>query len=441
MAPGPAIVDVNDSEVRVGWGGMVRGTSPGYAIIGNRDVILGDEARKLARLKPRDANSQFWNRLNLDSLGNSHATIRHHADLAYAHLRQVCADADAPPDVVFAVPGRFDREQLSLLLGLAKAGKLNPVGLVDSAVAAVASGAEPGMHVHIDVELHHALITQLEVGDEVERVHVEWVAGAGVNAVLDAWAGAATDAFIRQNRFDPLHGASTEQNLYDALNAVWQSASTGPVVLDIHGHRVRLSMDRLIQAAQPIYARLEARARELLSGSPAAGAVYLSHRCTALPGLADRCAPVRHLSPEAVIAGCETHARFLRGDGPELQFVTRLPAAMAAASPPVTVPATPTAAPSHIVCAGRAYPLGTARLYARRHHDGVEIVTQRAPGTFLVFAPTASGVEAQDVDGHPVSLNGAPLAGGIQLVPGDVLRLAGVDVPLTAIRVVDEVQA
>ena len=436
-----AIVELNDSEVRVGMEGRVSVASPGFAIIGDGGLVLGDDARRQARLRPREANNRFWSRLSLDPLENASELARHNADLAYAHLRQVHEQAGSPPEVIFAIPGIFTREQLSLLLGLAKACAFAPVGLVDSSVAALANTATPGVHVYIDVDFHQAVITELDVADEVVRTRVESVAGAGINAVLDVWAAAATDAFIQQHRFDPLQRAATEQSLYDRFAEVFQHPLRDKFVLEIEGNRVELSVGRLLQAAQSLYARIAERVTRIVAERGADGAIYLSHRAAALPGLPENFTDPRRVPPDAVIYGCENHEQFIRSNGEALQFVTRLPAMPGSAmgeAPPTTVRVAD--APTHIVCGSRAYPVGMARLFAHREaHDGVGVGSQPAPGTFAAFSQTPRGIEVEAVDGHPLSCNGERVAGARVLKVGDVLRLSESKASLTVIQVVDEI--
>jgi len=436
----PAIVELNDSEVRVGREGRVYVVSPGYAIIDDCDLVLGDDARKQARLRPREANNRFWSRLNLDPLENATEIVRHNADLAYAHLRHVHEQAGAPSEVIFAIPGLFAREQLSLLLGLAKACSFSPVGLVDSSVAALANIAAPGIHIYIDIEYHQAVITELHVSDEIVRTRVESVAGAGINAVLDVWAAAATDALIQQNRFDPLHRAAAEQILYDRLAAVLDDAPRGKLALEIEGNRVELGVGRLVKGVQSLYERIAERVQGMVAESDGPDVTYLSHRAAALPGLSENFTDPQRIPPEAVILGCEAHERSIRTDSEALQFVTRLPAMTGPAGAPTPRPVTRIAdSPTHIVCGSRAYPLGTTRLFARRRDHDVGIDSKPTAGAFAAFTRTARGVEVEAVDGHRVSCNGEHLAGARVLKAGDVLTLGESDTSLTLIQVINEI--
>ncbi len=440
MSGRPAIVELNDSELRVGMNGRVHVVSPGVAIVDDGVLVLGEEARKQARLRPRHANNRFWSRLSLDPLENATGLARHHADLAYAHLRQVLDEAGAPREVIFAVPGFFTREQLALLLGLTKAGGFVPVGIVDSAVAALAKTASLGIHAYVDVGFHQAVIVQLDVADEVVRTHVESVPGAGISAMLDAWAATATDAFIQQHRFDPLQRAATEQSLYDCFAKSFREPAGNKLTLEVEGHRVELSSGRLAQAAHALYGRIVERVDRMV-GTRGAGAIYLSDRASALPVFAEHFRNPGLLTPDAIIAGCESHEQLIRSDSESLEFVTRLPAAVpqASAAEAALPAARGTQAATHIMWAARAYPVGGAGLFAHREGQGVSLDSHQHQGAFAAFSQGLHGMEVEALDGRPLSCNGKPVTGRRMLEVGDLLTVDESEIKLLAIRVVDEI--
>ena len=67
-------------------------------------------------------------------------------------------------EVLLAVPGSFSADQLSLILGIAKACKMPVVGMVDAAVAASAHGFPGARLLHLDLLLHRVVLTEMTQG-------------------------------------------------------------------------------------------------------------------------------------------------------------------------------------------------------------------------------------------------------------------------------------
>ncbi len=71
------------------------------------------------RLQPGRVFSNFWGDLSLESLPSGAGSAATVDDLAYHHLNHVWSElGDKPDHVIFAMPGSYTREQLSLLLGM-----------------------------------------------------------------------------------------------------------------------------------------------------------------------------------------------------------------------------------------------------------------------------------------------------------------------------------
>lgn len=378
------VIELNDAGVRLATAQRCVAESPGYALLQGDRLLLGERARSEARLHPRHIQSQFWSRLSTDALPQPAPRARTLADLAYAHLLDLFADTDADDaDVVFAVPGQFDRDQLALLLGIARECPFRAVGLVDMGVAAVAAtGAGKGTAIHVDGQLHRTVITRIDAADDLIRDRVDDTAATGLISLQDAMVGLIADAFIRETRFDPLHEAGTEQRLYDSLGTwLQQLARAGEALLELdtgrNSYRVSLHQDRLVERLRPRYEQLAERLR---THSGDAAEVHLSARLAELPGLQStleaclgHCVIVR-AADDAVQQGTFTHLDRIRREGERLAFITRLPnllptgTATKAEAPPPEPAAAPTPQaepasaapprPTHVLVGHEAWPLG-----------------------------------------------------------------------------------
>ena len=88
---------------------------------------------------------------------------------------------------------------------------------MDAAVAATAATAGAGEYNHLDIHLHHTVVTSLEVSGTVKRKAVKVINDVGLLEIQDKCVNHIADLFVQQSRFDPLHHAATEQALCNRM--------------------------------------------------------------------------------------------------------------------------------------------------------------------------------------------------------------------------------
>jgi hypothetical protein len=421
------VIELNDAGLALYRGENELLVSPACALVTRDTLKVGDSAYREARLKPHLAHTQFWTKLSMDPLPQPGHRARNYADLAYAHLAHLWERGGVDDgDVILAVPSSFGREQLGLLLGIARECPFNPVGLVDSAVAAAADLARSGPILHVDLHLQRAIVTLMRANATVELESLEEVPALGIASLHDAWIALIADLFIRETRFDPLHSAESEQSIYNELPRWLQGLHDAPdVVVEITAsgspRRISLPRARLIEHVQ---ARYDALVTALSKRASALGevTVLVSHRVSMAPGLAAAIAAipgleVLALQSDAAVRGALARANEIRSSGEALAFVTRL-SASDAQRPAELVPKAPAtrARPTHLLWGHEAYaleagsvPIGgegglvrTVVCPAQLHHD--------AKGTALVNA-------AADL-----RVNGEPASAGQELYAGDRIQ-------------------
>lgn len=427
-----AIIELNDSEIRVARDADILLRSPGYAIVGKDGIELGGAAVRKARLNPRAMQNRYWLNLNLDPLSSPTARARHHADLAYAHLLSIHEQVGQPDEVVFAVPGHYTNEQLALLLGLVEASPFAAIGLVDSAVAAVASRVEPGAYVHAELHLHHTVLTQIDVADEVSRASVRVVDGAGWALILDSCAALIAELFIQQSRFDPQHHAETEQSLYnqipDVLRALRRdSESAIEISYQKATYVVKLPRAVILEALQPVY-------RQIIRELPDGRFRLLGDRLAGLPGFAESLSAAEVLAPECLFRTCRQRIDRIRSSGSALNYVTRLPAP---ASPHIVAPPAPERGSAgaasgqdeandlpitHVLCGHRAYPLVAGRQYLGA---GAGEIGARGNQSHASVSWQAGRVSVRPENGKVVLINGRRVDAPAIVGLGDKVRLEG----------------
>ncbi|MBI1732813.1 MAG: hypothetical protein HYR49_08615 [Gammaproteobacteria bacterium] len=428
MAP-PCIIELNDADIRVSRGDRPLLRSPGIAVIQGNELKLGEQAAQVAHLHPRNTYNRFWSALSQEPWPDAAGTLRHNADLAWHHLRLLHEQAGKPEQVIFAVPGSFSSAQLSLLLGISQSCSFKAAGLVDAAVAAAASVAGAGRYQHIELQLHQAVLTRIDVGNEVQRQSVDVVEGSGILAFHDAAAELVADAFIQQSRFDPLHRAETEQAVYDQLpRCLAALQSQHEILLDIAAGRsrqqARVTRDGMVARLQREYAAIVQR---LEPGRMA----LLGDRAAAMPGLAAACGAAPVLGEDAVRRGCLAHLERIQSGGPNLNFVTRLPAPEAAAlrsADPEAVtarrPARDSRAATHLLHGYLAYPVSDRTLYLSARGS---IGTAAQPTSSCSITGNGMDIRITPLADITIYVDGERVDGPRRLAAGDKISFAGSD--------------
>ncbi len=350
------LLDLNDAELTLYRDDAPIYRQPAVAHVGAKRCLFGLEALRLARLHPQQANQHYLARLNADPLPVAGARAVNHADLVYLHLLELKESlGDAGP--IVAVPGSLDAEQLGVLLGIAQEAGIELRGFVDSAVLMGSTATLPGRCWLLDLHLNSAYLTELRADTEVIKVSGQELPGCGLLSCLDGWANLLADRFLQDTRFDPLHAAATEQQLYNQLYD-WAQAGQGgastdgdfvaEIQQDGQTRRVRVPRhalgSKLMRRFQPVTQKL-----------PDNATLLLAPRCAALPelsnGLAELGLHTHNLAADALQQGCVRHAQAIAA-GP-LTLISRLPCMAVAAGPqPDTRPPA-----THVLFDNRAWPL------------------------------------------------------------------------------------
>lgn len=414
------VLDLNDADLRIARDGQVVASATGFALIEDKQVLLGDAALRQFRLHPRQANNLFWHRLNTEALAHRSGNIGSHADLVFRQLQHLSETAkiSSSDDLIIAVPAATTTDQLGLLLGITEQLGLTVSGLVDSAVAASADQEVPRQFRFVDVSLHRLSVTELSGGDDLRRTGWQDVAELSLSALLDAWVNVIADRFVRETRFDPLANAITEQQVYNQVfDWLTDGARAQELGIEVHNgaihRRIDLSTSVLVDKAVSRY-RLADKA---VDGAP----LLLSHRAAALPGFMDalraRADSVVACPAGAVFGGISRNVDAIRSTGDGVRFVTRLPSRGLKETHTSATPA-----PTHILFEGRAVAIGGGLTLTRRQFAGL-------PSTFpdgaVALSRTTAGVTLSLAAGTAVALDGLPATDGTELRCGSTIEVSG----------------
>ena len=352
------IFELNDTDLALYRGVERLYNAPAIALAQDDSVLFGEPALRLARIHPQQTNQHYFSRMNADPLPQPVASASNHADLVYLHLKEITALFDE--DVVLAVPGTMNNEQLSVLLGIADEAGLKVVGFVDAAVAAITTCKAAERTFLLDVHLQHMSLTELAITQEVNAIKTDEIRDCGLASLLNGWVNLLADRFVHETRFDPLHTASTEQQIYNQVYD-WVVGAHHRTELSVeieHANqqrRVEIPKTQLEQKAQQRFNRL-------CESLPSAASVVLSARCARIPGLVDfliiRDYEISLLAASAVPEGCTNHLEAIIGTNSDLRLVTRLPHQHEIQTPIEQ----PHRLPSHLLHNHCAIPLGSTAL-------------------------------------------------------------------------------
>lgn len=361
------IFELSDTGIQVSVGGNPVILSPGYAVLDGHNLLVGEQGIKNARLLPRWTNNRFWNQLSLEPLTNGSEKIRHHADLAFAHLDELWQEVSKQVDeVILAVPGSYSKEQLGLLLGMAKECGMPVRGVVDTAIAAVSEQKPYKSILHLDIQLHRIVLTELERGIQLRRKTITTVTQTGQFVLLDRWAHIIAQQFIQSNRFDPMHKAESEQALFDRLphwieNFTASATNTFELSLGEISHSVSISGEQLLKACTDIYPQIVQQIRTRTVTNQRVQ-LCISHRFQGFPGFLDSLALLDNcdivvLEQHAVCKGILKHLTDIRAEEDTLTYITTLPSDE---SPLTLVPPAKTIYATHILHGNLAVPIDDA---------------------------------------------------------------------------------
>ncbi len=404
-----ALLDTNDSNLQL-WQQGEALSSPGYALLEGSGYRFGQAARAAARLRPREVNTRFWWQLSTEPLQPALGPARHTADLVHAHLQDLHREGGEPGEVLLAVSGSAQRDQLALLLGIVGQCPFQAVGLVNRSVALASRYGVAGPGFHLEIQLHQAVLSELAVQDDrVELRRALPLPGCGMLQLQERLVEVIAAAFIRQTRFDPRRQAATEQQLYDALPAALaRLADSTESNIEINGYRARVSAAELRPAGE----RLFRAVREGMGAADAGGQLLADPLAGLLPGLDQELPGIEVLSGDALYQAVSAHGDSLVERTEALNLVTSLPrqrGADADPAPPAATSPEPDPA-SHILLGSVARPLLAA---GTPLPCGCELFLDR--GLWWLRGSCAAEVR----------INGEPWRADRALTSGDTLALPG----------------
>ena len=216
-----AIITINDNHILVQQQASIA-SSQGYALLLDDKVTFDltevESAIMSCRLQPQQIQNRYWQQCAQTSIGVKHSLVSNSADLIWQHLTAL-RDKFGLDDVVFVVPSHYQQQNLQLLLGIADSSGLTTQGLINKAVMITQHHAhQDGDYLHIDLQLYQTVCSLVTVKQGVAKLSdIDILNGVSIQQVQDALLREMQLSFIQNNRFDPLHYAETEQQLFNQI--------------------------------------------------------------------------------------------------------------------------------------------------------------------------------------------------------------------------------
>jgi len=443
------IIELNDGAIKVGDHSGIVASSPGFALVVGNELVLGERAEQQARLQPTKSYNKYWHDLSMEPLNHGNH-LRHTADIAFAHLLHLAEIGEIESDVVLAVPGSFSSQQLAILLGLAKHSPVNPIGVIDSGLAAGVAASANVPSLIIDFQLHQIVVTKLTSSNGLlTSESVVQIPGVGSQNFISLMMQQATDSFIQQCRFNPQHNAEYEQLLYNQM-PLWLSQyddSQTNLVLELKTrdalHVAKMPKEGLIASLQGHYKKINQELEPLLAGGYSS--LILNKDLASLPGYMaslPHFKSVKVLQDDAIIEACLGHAEKIVTHSDEIHLVRSL---AAAGGPKVASAADKTElgtseVPTHFVFQNRAVALNgiqirnTVTTERVANANSINVAAGDLPSLLGEITVNSNGAF---IDGGKLEfyLNLKPVKGLQKICLGDQLQFTTQGEALTAIQV------
>jgi hypothetical protein len=273
--------------------------SPGFALPGKEALAVGRSAERQAHLYPRQVIDRFWDQLDTQPLERPNPYAENHAEVAFEHLAHIWKEVkNYGNELVIAVPGFFSPSHMGMILGITRELSIPVRGFVAQAVVASPEYLEDGLLLHLDIHLHRVEVTCLERGNRLIQKETLSAEGNGLIALYKEWVNAIAEEFVRATRFDPLHQAVSEQELYDRLPALAEQLDKNPFAdfgmsSGSSTYHATLTQDILTAKSDRLFRDISSlidRLCKRYGGNEPSVILLCTHRVVRLPGMIERLA-------------------------------------------------------------------------------------------------------------------------------------------------------
>jgi hypothetical protein len=286
------VMELNDRAVSLARGGHVLTSAPSTVFNGNgtTSAPAGANSWRELRSQPMATSSRHLGAVLTQHNPSARAEMLVAAELKARLAEQPISDGER---IWIATPAHAEAKGLEALLGIARRLGLPVDGFIDSAAVTTTALESERNAIVLELGLHHAAATAVDCeGSQARRRRSILTGRGGFLELYQVWLDLITTTMVKRTRFDPLHDAATEQQLFDAMPALTQeAAATGNTTAIVSKGRERfevaLTRDQFAQAAEPIYRSVIGLLHQLRpAGAPLA--IVVPGAVAELPGMREQ---------------------------------------------------------------------------------------------------------------------------------------------------------
>ena len=445
-------IELDDRAASMAREGRVLTSASSAIFDGTAGGPVGTNAWRELRSRPRAISTRHLSAVLTQRASSARFEALVEAELKVRMAEQPLAEGER---MWIVTPAQSEPAGLTALLGIIRRMGLPVDGFVDSA-AVITSALGSGRNaIVLELGLHHAAATAVDCeGAQARRRRTALHVRGGLIELFQVWLDLVSTTMVKRTRFDPLHDATTEQQLFEAIPALaLEAASAGSTTARVaERFEAALTRDQFSQAADSIYRSIGALLHQLRpAGTPVA--IVVPHLVARLPGLREQLEQFVGCELVSVPDGFAAAATSLldlpepQTDQDSVRLLRRLPlAAQAVLADSVTRETlgqrrSGGPAPSHVLWDGRAYSLNVDSLVVGRGSsdssryitlpDGLAGVSRR----HCTFVHDGDELVLLDHSTFGTLVNGERVQERVRIHAGDRVRLGepGVELELIAV--------
>lgn len=428
----PLAIELDDRAISLARNGRILSSAPSAVFDGTTGDAAGSNAWQELRSHPRATSTRHLSTVLRQRSLSARAEKLVAAELKTRFAEQVRAQVSLADECIWiAAPAQAEEAGLAAVLGITRRLELPVGGFIDSAAVITAALGSQQDTIVLEVGLHHAAATAVNCqGAQARRKRTVLTEIGGYIELNQAWLDLIGITMVRRTRFDPLHDAATEQQLFDAMPSVTgKAASTGRTTAAVtkgnERYEVALTRDQFAHVAEPIYRSI----RGLLHQLRPAGtliSIVVPRRVAELPGLREQLEQFVGSELVSIPDGFAAAATSLLDlpepppDDDSVRLLRRLPIqsrpglAEGVTRELLGQRRSDGPAPSHVLLDGRAYSLSAESLVIGRAPEGqgAPSISASTPSTPVALLSTPAATSSATLAATSGATLSTPAASG-----------------------------
>ena len=283
-------LELSDRATSMARDGRVLTSAPSAIFDGTAGVLAGTNAWRELRSRPRAISTRHQSAVLTQRASSARAEALLEAELKTRLAEQPVAVGER---MWIVTPAQAEAAGLTALLGITRRMELPVDGFVDSAAVTTAALGSERNAIVLELGLHHAAATAVDCdGAQARRRRTVLTERGGLIELYQVWLDLVSTTMVKRTRFDPLHDAATEQQVFEAipalsLDATRTGGATASVTKGTERFEAALTRDQFSQAAQAIYRSIVGLLHQLRPAGTSI-AIVIPQLAANLPGLREQ---------------------------------------------------------------------------------------------------------------------------------------------------------